>query len=157
MRIISESRGGQPEFRSSNKAMSNKSTWAKTLVYQSAAWPMFMGSTFENKDHPNKHRILCCYRPTTSHVSVGGCTEKYSAWAVRQVQLVRMSTAQSSNRDKSSISSNWGHVEWFVSRRIKYIQYQTDSNGEGKTHADKVDNEWPTVGLGCVQPAAGFR
>ncbi|UZP44141.1 hypothetical protein NXS19_011953 [Fusarium pseudograminearum] len=45
---------------------------------------------------------------------------------------------------------------WFASRRIKYIQYQTNSNGEGKTHAGKVDNEWPTAGLGCVQPAAGF-
>jgi hypothetical protein len=39
----------------------------------------------------------------------------------------------------------------------QYIQYQTDSNGESKTHADKVDNEWPTAGLGRVQPAAGFR
>lgn len=37
------------------------------------------------------------------------------------------------------------------------VQYQTDSNGGSKTHADKVDNEWPTVGLGRVQPAAGFR
>jgi hypothetical protein len=99
MRIISGSRSGQPEFRSSNKAMSNKVHLGKTLVHQSAAWPIFMGSTFENKDHPNKQHIQY-HTHMLSQVNDIACvwvnmyTEKYSALTVRQVQLVRMSTTR---------------------------------------------------------------
>ncbi|EWY98648.1 hypothetical protein FOYG_03026 [Fusarium oxysporum NRRL 32931] len=62
--------------------------------------------------------------------------------------------ADDSNRDLRP-SSNWGHVEGFAS--TLYYQYQTASNGGSKIYVNEVNNEWPTVGLGRVHPAAGFR